>query len=94
MKVSDYNKILFQVLKYYIDDITLEFVELMTYKFFLDLLLISENEAAKFINTDSLNLIRLDLPLKILINVTIIESGKEKLANDSYLLLSSTGIFP
>ena len=64
MKISDFNNILFYIMKYYIDQITIEIIESMTYKFFLDLIVISEEKGTEYINVEALNLVRLDLPMK------------------------------
>ena len=64
MKISDFNNILLYIMKYYIDQISIEIIESMTYKFFLDLIVISEESVSEYINTESLNMVRLDLTMK------------------------------
>ena len=49
MKISDFNNILLYIMKYYIDQISIEIIESMTYKFFLDLIVISEENASEYI---------------------------------------------
>ena len=64
MKISDFNNILFYIMKYYIDQITIETIEFITYKFFLDLIVISEESVSEYIDIEDLNFVRLDLTLK------------------------------
>ena len=78
-------------MKYYIDNLTIEIIEAMTYKFILDLLIITEDRASEYISLDDLNIVRLDLPLKKFNNLKISDKGRERLANDTYqLILNST----
>ena len=79
-------------MKYYIDNLTIEIIEAMTYKFILDLLIITEDRASEYISLDDLNIVRLDLPLKKFNNLKISDKGRERLANDTYQLILSSSV--
>ena len=61
MKISDFNNILLYIMKYYIDQISIEIIESMTYKFFLDLIVISEESVSEYIKMLLLKLSYLSL---------------------------------
>ena len=61
MKISDFNNILLYIMKYYIDQISIEIIESMTYKFFLDLIVISEENVSEYIKMLQLKLSYLSL---------------------------------
>ena len=90
MRISDYNNILLGVMKYYISNINIQTIESITFKFFLDLILKSDEvELSKYIEVNDINLVRLSLPLKLFRKIRIVKSGRELLVNYSYYVLST-----
>ena len=90
MRISDYNNILLNIMKYYISNINIQTIESITFKFFLDLILKSDEvELSKYIEVNDINLVRPSLPLKLFRKIRIVKSGRELLVNYSYYVLST-----